>query len=337
MPCKAMQTLKNKYLTSLGLVAVTVLELDRLSSLRLVSLMRRTLLSGLVAFCWAGSLAAQAVPARDLWEFPLGMMFEPAALASEPGAGLWNPASAALKRTERYRFGVASLSAGSAQGVDGQLLSASMQRESGTTLTLSVARSGIGGLVRTDTDPQAIGNIPYDTWLVSLGTSRELIPHLTMGAAIRWRYGRSDQLKGDAVASDFGAILHDMPWRNARIAVSSFLWRPGREIDDRPALLTAADFRLFGNDAKHEIRGGYSYDHINRGVRESGPFASGRHDRVEGRVAWLRSRAGGNAAISRVRSGIALHYTRFTVGIAREEGVSGLGAIYQFTLSSVVK
>lgn len=299
--------------------------------------MRCTLFPGLVALCWAGNVAAQTVPARDLWEFPLGTMFEPAALASEPGAGLWNPATAALAAPVRYRFGVASLSAGSAQGVDGQLVSAAARRESGTTLSLSVARSGIGGLVRTDTDPQAIGNIPYTTWLISAGAARELVPHLTAGVAVRWRYGQSDQLKGDAYAADFGAVLHDLPLLNARIAASSFLWRPGREIDDRPAFVSAMDLRILGSSHEREARTGFSYDHINRGVQEYGPTLSGKYDRVEARLAWLRSQAGGNQSVSRVRTGVALHYTRFVVGIAREEGVSGLGAIYQFTLSTIVK
>lgn len=298
--------------------------------------MRRTLICGLAAFGWASGLAAQGVPARDLWEFPLGAMYEPPALASEPGAGLWNPATIALRAGERYRFGVASLSAGSAQGVDGQLLSVAARRSSGATFGLSVARAAIGGLVRTDTDPQAIGEVPYATWLVSVTGARELVPHLTVGTALRWRYGRLDQASGDALAADFGAVLHDLPWRNARVAVSSFLWRPGREIDDRPALLSAVDLRVVGHETEREMRAGFSYDNVNRGAEESGPFVSGRRDRVEARFGYLRSHVGGEP-VNRLRSGLALHYTRFVVAIAREEGVSGLGPIYQFTLSSVLK
>ena len=70
------------------------------------------LLCGFAVLVCAGSVSAQPVPARDLWEFPLGAILEPAALASEPGAGLWNPAGTALRPSERMRFGVASLSTG---------------------------------------------------------------------------------------------------------------------------------------------------------------------------------------------------------------------------------
>lgn len=294
------------------------------------------LICGLAAFGWASMLGAQPVPARDLWEFPLGAIYEPPALAGEPGAGLWNPATAALPAGSRYRVGVASLSAGSAQGVDGQLLSASVRRSSGTTIGVSLARAAVSGLVRTDSDPQSVGDIPYHTHLLSLSAARQIVPHLTVGAAARWRSGRSDQRTGSATAADLGAVLHDLPWRNARVAISSFLWRPGREIEDRPSLLAAADVRVAGAGRTREARVGYSQSAVNRGVHERGPFVSGRLDRIEGRAAYVRASAGGGT-MSRLRSGLALHYARYVVGIAREEGISGLGPVYQFTLSSFIK
>lgn len=298
--------------------------------------MRRLLLGGLAVCLWSHRLLAQAVPARDLWEFPLGALFEPPALASEPGAGLWNPASARLQPGERLRVGVASLAAGAAQGIDGQLLSAAWRRASGTTLAFSMARAAIGGLVRTESDPQTVGEIPYHTSLLSLVGARELLPHLSAGVAMRLRSGRADQSARDAVAADFGMILHDLPWRSARVALSSFLWRPGQEISDRPAVLMAGDLRVWGTTAVRESRVGYSHNGVNRGAREQGPFGSLRYDRVEGRLSYLRTAAGARS-ISRLRSGLALHYAAFVVGLAREEGASGLGPVYQFTLSSLLK
>lgn len=298
--------------------------------------MRRMLICGLAAFGWASRLAAQPVPARDLWEFPLGAILEPAALASEPGAGLWNPATVALPRGERFRLGVASLSAGNAQGVDGQLLAGSWRRASGSTFGLSIARAAVGGLVRTDSDPQSIGTIPYSTVLVNVTGARELVPHLTGGVAVRWRNGRADQSSRHAVAADFGLVLHDLPWRNARVALSSFLWRPGREIEDRPAVLGAADLRVLGSTGTREVRLGYAHSAVNRGATDQGPFASARFERVEARAQYVRATAG-VTSVTRVRSGLALFYARYVVGVAREEGLSGLGPVYQFTLSSLIK
>ncbi len=298
--------------------------------------MCRTLLYGLAAFCWARGLAAQPVPARDLWEFPLGAVLEPAALAAEPGAGLWNPAASALRPGERLRLGVASLSTGAQQGVDGQLLSASFRRASGTTLGLSVARTSVAGLVRTDSDPQSVGEISYASTLVSATAAKTLVPHVTAGVAVRWREGRADQEVHTAIAADLGVVVHDLPWRNARIAVSSFLWRPSREVDDRPAFVAAVDARLVGDSATRALRLGLSQNNVNRGATERGPFLSGRLDRVEARAAIVRASAGGGT-VTRIRSGLAVYYARYVVGVAREEGIAGLGPVYQFTLSSILK
>lgn len=298
--------------------------------------MHRVLLRGIAALLCAPRLYAQPVPARDLWEFPLGAVLEPAALAAEPSAGLWNPAGGTLRAGERFRVGVASLAAGAAQSVDGQLLSIAMRRSGGTTLGLSLARTSVAGLVRTDTDPQAVGDVIYASLLVSGSASRELLPHLTGGVAVRWREGRADREVNHAVAADLGMVLHDLPILNARVAASSFLWRPGREIDDRPAFLAAADVRVRGSSELDEVRAGYSHNGVNRGAREQGPFVSARFHRVEGRAAYLRTEAGART-VSRLRSGLVLYYARYVVGIGREEGASGLGPLYQFTLSSVLR
>ena len=302
--------------------------------------MRCLLIAGVVAFsCTAfpgSALGAQPVPARELWEFPLGALFEPAALAIEPGAGFWNPATPGLRGAERLRVGIASLSAGAAQGVDGQLIGAQWRRSSGTSWSATIARTSVPGLIRTDSDPQSVGEIPYSSMLLSLGAARTLLPHVTVGAAARLRIGQSDQLTRTAVAADFGVVLHDLPFRDARIAASSFLWRPGRELEDRPSVLFAADARVAGSERTHEIRAGYAHQAVNRGARESGPFASVRVDRVEGRVSYLRTGAGSSTA-GRLRSGLAVHYARYVVGLAREEGIVGLGPVYQFTLSTSLK
>lgn len=300
-----------------------------------LNFMRRKFLCGLVAFAWATPLTAQSVPARDLWEFPLGAVLEPAALASEPGGGLWNPASSHVRGAARWRVGVASLATAADQSVDGQLAAANFRRRDGTTVGVSVARTSVASILRTESDPSTLGEVPYSSLLLSLTASRDLLPHLTAGVSARFREGRADRLVDHAIAADVGIILHSLPVRDARIAVSSFLWRPGREIDDRPAFVAAADARLMGVTDR-ETRLGYSFNGVNRGAKEQGPFVAWRFDRVDLRGAYLRTTASGRT-VSRIRSGVALHYARFVVGVAREEGATGLGPLYQFTLSSLLQ
>ncbi len=190
--------------------------------------------------------------------------------------------------------------------------------------------------MRTDTDPQSIGDLAYSSLLVSATAARTLVPHVTAGIAVRWREGRADQVVDQAIAADVGVVLHDLPWRHAKIGLSSFLWRPGREIEDRPAVVAAADARVIGVTESREVRLGYSRNAINRGTSEHGPYFSARFDRVEARAAYARSSLGANS-LSRLRSGVVVYYARYVVGVAREEGTSGLGPVYQFTLSSLLK
>jgi hypothetical protein len=293
--------------------------------------MRRKFLSGLAAIAWAPGLAAQPVPARDLWEFPLGALLEPPALATEPGSGLWNPAAAGYGSRDRWRLGAAALSSTAVQGVDAQLLGVVRGTPNGAW-SLEVARAAVTGLVRTDADPQAIGDIAYQTLLVSVGASRQLLPFVRAGLAARWREGRADRAARTAVAADLGLIVHDLPWREARVAVSSFLWRPGRETEDRPAAMVAADLRLLRGPLG-TLRGGVMRGAVRDGAVEQGPYLGARFGPVDATAGWVRSRARGRAT-GQFRTGVAMRLARYVVGVAREEGAAGLGPLYQITLST---
>ena len=297
--------------------------------------MRRKFLCGLAASLGAASLEAQSVPARDLWEFPLGAILQPAALSTEPAGGLWNPAAHGLKTGERIRLGVTSLSASSDQGVGGQMLGIIFRQRDNRTFGISVARSAIEGVVRTDFDPQAIGEVPYSSLIVSATATRQVLPNIDVGLGIRWREGRVDEEVRHALAADLGLVATHLPLRDARIGVSSFLWRPGREIEDRPSVLVAVDASVYAKGT-NEFRAGYSYHAVNRGAREYGPYMLTRLDRFEANVAVLAITSFGRR-VNRIRSGVALRYASYLVGVGREEGISGLGPLYQFTLSSTVR
>ena len=100
-------------------------------------------------------------------------------------------------------------------------------------------------------------------------------------------------------------------------------------------MLAALDVRLMGVPDR-ETRIGYTHNAVNRGAKEGGPFVSWRFDRVDLRAAYLQTTAS-SRTVSRIRTGLALHYARYVIGVAREEGATGLGPLYQFTLSSLLR
>lgn len=308
----------------------------------MVNHMRRKLLCGLatalVQCCTAHAAAAQPVPARDLWDFPLGAVGAPAALSAEAGVGLWNPAMLTLPDSMRWRAGVASLSTGVDQGVEAQLVGLSLRRASGVFVGASVARAAVSGLVRTDTDPQSLGTLRYESWLSSVTVARPVTPWLTVGASARWRLGHAEQDVRSALAADLGLVARHHPWRDLRLAVGTFLWRPGREAEDRPLVTAAMDLRVAGSGPLAEARFGLAAQEPMRGPEsrntgELGPFASARLGPLEARAAVPALR-GADERLSRARFSVALHLARFVVGIGREDSAVGLGPLYQFSFSA---
>ncbi len=290
----------------------------------------------------APSLRAQTVPARDLWDFPLGAVGAPAALAADAGVGLWNPAMMGLPPTMRWRAGVASLSTGVDQGVEAQLVGVGYRKDNGVSIGVSVARASVSGLVRTDTDPQSLGSLAYESYVTSFTVARAVLPWLTVGTAARWRHGRAERDIRSALAADVGAVAQApvfLPLRDARVAVGTFLWRPGREPEDRTLVTLAADARAIGSTPTSELRLGIAAQGSTRGQRdrstsELGPIASSRIGPIEARVAIPFVRGSEQNGLTRVRFSLALHLSRFTVGVGREDANVGLGPLYQFSFSA---
>ena len=130
-------------------------------------------------------------------------------------------------------------------------------------------------------------------------------------------------------------LLDGLGARDGRVGASTFLWSPANQENERVTYTGAADLRLAGDSAA-EVRGGYSFATTERGVREHFLFASGRRGIWEGRGGLARAATFGDAQW-RLRLGLGVYYARYAVAVAREENGAGLGAIYQFSLSSTLR
>jgi hypothetical protein len=250
------------------------------------------------------------------------------------GLALWNPAAAALVDSSRARGTLAALTSPADQGVSMQLAELAARLPAGMTATLSAVRATVGGLVRTDDSPLGGPDIAYGTWVFSAGLARR--PEgVTVGLAARHRTGRIDGERRGALGLDAGVVAERLFGIDARLAASSFLWRPASSSEERSTYGLAADARVWGADAHHQLRAGYAFSHTETLAREHYLFASGRWSGLEARGGLVDLRAFG-AGTRRLRIGVGLHRARYLVGIAREEGGAGLDPIYQFTLSATL-
>ncbi len=298
-----------------------------------LNFMRRMTFAVLVLSLLPAPLLAQ-VPGRDLLRFPLGTMDRAVALGSGLGDGVGNPATVALLDTGALHVGMSALQTSSQQGVTVQLAAVAVRLPRQIVLTTSFARAAVADLVRTETDPQSIGSeIPYATQLISVGAARRLAGPLSAGAALRYRRGELDLARSGEVGADVGLFATHLPLRDLSIGVATFLWRPGKSLEQYTAINMAADVRIAGTATTRELRGGYSSSAIVRWAREEFVFVQGRYGIWEGRGGIARDLVHG-AQPWRQRLGLTVHVAPYSVGIAREENGADLEPIYQFTLSA---
>src|SRR5215212_3426893 len=115
-----------------------------------------------------GVAAAQQVPGRDLFKFPLGTLAEPAAFASAAGGGFWNPATLLLQPGNRLLLSATALNTPIEQAVSARLGTVAYRLADHVSAGLQVAQASVEDLLRTDTDPQSLeGEIPYRSTIVS--------------------------------------------------------------------------------------------------------------------------------------------------------------------------
>ncbi len=285
----------------------------------------------------ADSTGAQRVPGRDLLQLPLGTMDRPAALGGSVGDGLGNPASIVADSGIRARVSAVALQTPADQGVTARLVGISIALPERFAAGLSLGRASVSNLFRTETDPQTIGpDLAYSTSIVSVSVARQHSAHVAVGVAARYRWGEMDRDRNGAICMDGGIrAVHLMPF-DASVGASTFLWRPANASDERTTLNLGADLRVAGEEDRLEARLGYGASLTEGAEREDFGYAAGHYGIWEARGGLARLDALGNVSWH-PRLGLQLHYDQYLVGVAREESGSGLGAIYQFTLSAAVR
>jgi hypothetical protein len=301
---------------------------------------RMSFAAPLAAVCALGLLpprtaGAQRVPGRDLLDFPLGTLAEAPSLASTAGVAFWNPAALPLEPGTRARFGVAAQRSPADAGVGAQLAGVTVSLPMRLAAGLSIAHAGVAHVIRTDVDPTSRGELDYSTTVVSLLGSRRTGAHLTPGLALRYRRGTVDGLSRGALAADAGVLVDRLGRFDGRIAATTFLWRPAYHGEERPAYSAATDLRLLGDDARRQLRVGYSATATSRDAGEHYLYSSLHAAGLEARIGGARLVRFSEGAW-RLRLAVGMRTGRHVVGLARDDAGVGLPATYQFSLSTAI-
>jgi hypothetical protein len=296
--------------------------------------MSRIVFAALASFTLAAAAVAQRVPGRDLLEFPLGLIADAPPLSSQMTGGLWNPANIAIRSAVRGEVGVAGLTTPQEQGVRLEMLAGSYKIRPTITASLSYAQASVSDLLRTDSDPQSVGGeIPYGTTLISAGAAMTR-NELTVGAALRYRYGTVVSEHNSAFGLDGGALLNRVAGTPLRLAVSTFLLTPSRT--QEATYLAAADIPIVQRDTTFSLRGGYSISHTEGRGHEDYAFATSAYRELDISGGVSQVTLFGNTS-RRLRLGFGLRYAGYTVAVGREDGAAGLSASYQFLLKRVIR
>ena len=303
---------------------------------RIVNPMRRKVFAAALSALGTVPAAAQEVPGRDLLFFPLGTAAEAPPLVTRSSGGLWNPASIELRPGARARVGVATIDSPADQGVSSRLIAIEIAVPRQLTVGISVARASVDDLVRTGTDPQSLGALTYATTVASVQVAGRTRRHVTGGAALRYRHGEMDGFRRGVLGLDGGLLIDDLTDRDARIGVSSFLWRPGGGPGELASLLAAADVRIVGTEDRRGMRLGYGLSYTSKLATEQYAMISGRAGAMEIRAGTSRTSIY-DVNTWRFRLGLGLFHARYGLGVAREDSGAGLGPTYQFTLSSTIE
>jgi hypothetical protein len=289
-----------------------------------------------VAALGSSVAAAQRVPGRDLLQFPVASLDRPAALGTDLADGLGNPASLTNVAGARLRVGAAALQTSEAQGVSAQLLTAAHSLSERLVVGISAARWSVDDIAATGDSPiVSDGNLSYNTAMLSLTAARRNSRHVSVGFALRARTGNVAGTRHTAVAVDAG-ILADNLWRDAKVGIASFLWRPAQTEDERTALHVAGDLRVWGSSVLREARFGLAADFTEPNERLEFLYTSARGGLLTARVGLART-VRWRPGPWRARLGVGLHYEKYIVGVAREDGAEGLGPVYQFMINATYR
>jgi len=291
------------------------------------------------ALATARGATAQAAVASDLWQVAAGTLVVPSSLASDASAALWTPATLLALSGPSVRLGVEAVHSPSEVGLSGGIASVAIRVGTLGTLNAVYGRMGFDGLVRTETSPEPIGDIPVYAEVVSIGFARAVAPGLVTGVALRSVAGQLDASARDQLSVDLGARYSLAS--HLTLGFSTRFFDPTfRQAEEAASYNLGASFEtaptpMWGTYVKAVLRYGATWMH-GEGMQHllSGGLGLGGGLQVDAGAA-REDEAG--VAVWRSRFGLAVGVGKYRVYLGRDGGVNDFGATYRFGLIAGVR
>jgi hypothetical protein len=300
---------------------------------------RRGLIFASLALLAAPAAWGQSAVTTDLWRVAAGTLVAPAALATDGSAALWTPAYGIPGEGPGAQVAVEAIHAAADAGVGGAIAGFSYRPRGPWTFNAVWGRLFVSDLVRTETSPEALGDIAAYTQVLSVGVARRLAGGaLTVGVATRALSGRLDDRGSSRWTADVGAIYAA---GHLRLGAATRFFDPSSASTasgtsySLGAEIRTSEGTLWGAPASVGVRYGLG---MARGEEASHLVTAGA---VLARVFELDAGAAREAvagvAVWRSRIGAAISAGRYRVYLGRDGGVNGFGATYRFGLSAKLR
>lgn len=279
----------------------------------------------------AGPLLAQAPAPAGLWRVATATLARPAALEDGPTGAFWNPAA---DPHGRLTAGAQVIQTSDILGLSGFITGATYRVGAFGHVGVLAGRMEVRDLVRTTTSPNSEpGGIAVYEQLVGF-TGRWNGGPIALGAAIRLHDARFDADAEQGATTDVGILVTPLP--SLTLAAATHLLAP--TLGEEPTTeyfagveyLLADRFQLAGLPARADARYGVrlrpagAVDHdLGLGILL---------DRVLRVDVGLGNEAGFGERSWRPALALSLEVGRYTLGVARSEGLNDVGATYRVLL-----
>lgn len=281
-------------------------------------------------------LSAQAPASSFLWKLADQTLATPQALTPGATGMFWNPAG--IMHLPTVAAGVQMVRAPAIIGIDGFVAGVSTRLSSHLAVGLSVGRLDMRDIVRTTSSPiSVLGSIPIYDQMAALTVAGTAGP-IALGFTLRGHDSRFDIQSDNGLTTDIGVVISVST--DLTLAAATHLQPFELSQDEATSYLGAIRYDVgrfsFGTDSV-AVALSYGFSARTRGLVDhmlgldllisSVARVSGGAVREEGstETAW------------RPTVEVALILGKYTIGVARSEGLNGIGPSYRINFDTALR